>query len=121
MYKINFNLNFFHRPHKCPDPCTKNSTPLNLTMRLSRRPLGMDGRRLDRRHIYSRFCPVKTFRPTDVEGTFTCCTFSVSRTENICIDNFNLNVSFIYTTLRNYRSVSFLTVTQIFLINIILN
>ncbi|XP_015592149.1 protein mahjong [Cephus cinctus] len=63
-------------PHKCPDPCTKNSIPMNLTMRLARRALGMDGRRLDRRHIYSRFCPVKSFRPTDVEGTFTCCTFS---------------------------------------------
>ncbi|XP_051170938.1 protein mahjong-like [Leptopilina boulardi] len=68
-----FNL---FEPHKCPDPCTKNSTPLNVTMRVSRRPLGMDGRRLDRRHIYSRFCPVKTFRPNDIDGTFTSCTFS---------------------------------------------
>ncbi|XP_076666057.1 lisH and WD40 domain-containing protein mahjong isoform X3 [Andrena cerasifolii] len=67
-----FNL---FAPHKCPDPCTKNSTPTNLTVRLARRALGMDGRRLDRRHIYSRFCPVKTFRPSDV-GTFTCCIFS---------------------------------------------
>ncbi|XP_076637534.1 lisH and WD40 domain-containing protein mahjong [Colletes latitarsis] len=67
-----FNL---FEPHKCPDPCTKNSTPINVTVRLSRKELGMDGRRLDRRHIYSRFCPVKTFRPTDV-GTFTCCIFS---------------------------------------------
>lgn len=69
---------FVFRPHKCPDPCTKNSTPTNLTVRLNRRSLGFDGRKLDRRHIYSRFCPVKTFRPTDVDGTFTCCTFSVS-------------------------------------------
>ncbi|KAG7188404.1 hypothetical protein KM043_008052 [Ampulex compressa] len=68
-----FNL---FEPHKCPDPCTKNSAPTNVTVRLARRALGMDGRRLDRRHIYSRFCPVKTFRPTDVVGTFTCCTFS---------------------------------------------
>ncbi|XP_053986195.1 protein mahjong [Hylaeus anthracinus] len=67
-----FNL---FEPHKCPDPRTKNSTPTNVTVRLSRRALGVDGRRLDRRHIYSRFCPVKTFRPTDV-GTFTCCIFS---------------------------------------------
>ncbi|XP_076233650.1 lisH and WD40 domain-containing protein mahjong [Calliopsis andreniformis] len=67
-----FNL---FEPHKCPDPCTRNSTPTNVTVRLARRALGMDGRRLDRRHIYSRFCPVKTFRPTDV-GTFTCCIFS---------------------------------------------
>ncbi|XP_066598075.1 protein mahjong [Prorops nasuta] len=68
-----FNL---FEPHKCPDPCTKNSIPTNLTVRLSRRSLGMDGRRLDRRYIYSRFCPIKTFRPTDVDGSFTCCTFS---------------------------------------------
>ncbi|XP_028050580.1 DDB1- and CUL4-associated factor 1 [Monomorium pharaonis] len=68
-----FNL---FEPHKCPDPCTKNSSPTNVTMRLARRALGMDGRRLDRRHIYSRFCPIKTFRPTDVGGIFTCCTFS---------------------------------------------
>ncbi|KAL2722494.1 protein mahjong [Vespula squamosa] len=68
-----FNL---FEPHKCPDPCTKNSTPTNVTVRLTRRALGMDGRRLDRRYIYSRFCPVKTFRPTDIDGTFTCCIFT---------------------------------------------
>ncbi|XP_017875845.1 protein mahjong [Ceratina calcarata] len=67
-----FNL---FEPHKCPDPCTKNSTPTNVTVRLARRSMGIDGRRLDRRLIYSRFCPVKTFRPTDVEA-FTCCIFS---------------------------------------------
>ncbi|KAK0076783.1 hypothetical protein PV325_004862 [Microctonus aethiopoides] len=68
-----FNL---FEPHKCPDPRPKNSAATNITVRLTRRPLGMADIRLDRRHIYSRFCPVKTFRPTDVEGTFTCCTFS---------------------------------------------
>ncbi|XP_050590494.1 protein mahjong isoform X2 [Bombus affinis] len=67
-----FNL---FEPHKCPDPCTKNSIPTNVTVRLAKRALGMDGRRLDRRLIYSRFCPVKTFRPTDV-ATFTYCIFS---------------------------------------------
>lgn len=68
---------FNFRPHKCPDPCTKNSIPTNVTVRLAKRALGMDGRRLDRRLIYSRFCPVKTFRPTDV-ATFTYCIFSVT-------------------------------------------
>ncbi|XP_072760257.1 protein mahjong isoform X1 [Anoplolepis gracilipes] len=68
-----FNL---FEPHKCPDPCTKNSSPTNITMRLMRRPFGNDSKTLDRRCIYSRFCPVKTFRPTDVGGIFTCCTFS---------------------------------------------
>ncbi|XP_046626908.1 protein mahjong isoform X1 [Neodiprion virginianus] len=63
-------------PHKCPDPRAKNSSPTNLAVRLTRRSLGMDSRRLDRRYIYSRFCPVKTFKPTDIDGTFSCCTFS---------------------------------------------
>ncbi|XP_014210788.1 protein mahjong [Copidosoma floridanum] len=62
--------------HKCPDPCKKNSAPLNIAMRLSKRQLGIDSRRLDTRFIYSRFCPVKTFRPSDIDSTFTCCTFS---------------------------------------------
>ncbi|XP_032678323.1 protein mahjong isoform X1 [Odontomachus brunneus] len=68
-----FNL---FEPHKCPDPCIKNSLPTNVTVRLARRSLGMDSRKLDRKYIYSRFCPVKTFRPTDVGGIFTCCAFS---------------------------------------------
>ncbi|XP_011866253.1 PREDICTED: protein mahjong [Vollenhovia emeryi] len=68
-----FNL---FEPHKCPDPCTKNSSPTNVTTRLTKRALGIDGRRLDRRHIYSRFCPIKTFRPTETGGIFTCCAFS---------------------------------------------
>ncbi|XP_011314239.1 protein mahjong isoform X1 [Fopius arisanus] len=68
-----FNL---FEPHKCPDPRAKNSAATNMTMRVARRQLGIDDRRLDRRHIYSRFCPVKSFRPADVEGTFTCCTFT---------------------------------------------
>lgn len=71
-------LNLYYRPHKCPDPCTKNSSSQNITVRLTRRVLGMDSRKLDRRYIYSRFCPVKTFRPTEVGGIFTCCTFSVN-------------------------------------------
>ncbi|XP_057334525.1 DDB1- and CUL4-associated factor 1 isoform X2 [Microplitis mediator] len=68
-----FNL---FQPHKCPDPRPKSSAATNITVRATRRQFGIDDRRLDRRYIYSRFCPVKTFRPTDVEGTFTCCTFS---------------------------------------------
>ncbi|OAD58169.1 DDB1- and CUL4-associated factor-like 1 [Eufriesea mexicana] len=67
-----FNL---FEPHKCPDPCTKNSIPTNVTVRLARRALGMDVRRLDRRLIYSRFYPVKNFRLMDI-GTFTYCIFS---------------------------------------------
>ncbi|KAF7988328.1 hypothetical protein HCN44_000901 [Aphidius gifuensis] len=63
-------------PHKCPDPRTKNSTPINMSVRLGRRQFGMDSRRLDRKHIYSRFCPVKTFKPTEAEGGFTYCIFT---------------------------------------------
>ncbi|OXU21314.1 hypothetical protein TSAR_001940 [Trichomalopsis sarcophagae] len=68
-----FNL---FEPHKCPDPCKKNSTHANFAVRFTRRERGVNGMRFDRRQIYSRFCPVKTFRPLDIDGTFTCCTFS---------------------------------------------
>ncbi|XP_034942278.1 protein mahjong isoform X3 [Chelonus insularis] len=68
-----FNL---FQPHKCPDPRPKNSAATNVTVRVTRRPFGLDSTKLDRRHIYSKFCPIKTFRPADVDGTFTCCVFS---------------------------------------------
>ncbi|KAK7868719.1 hypothetical protein R5R35_008241 [Gryllus longicercus] len=70
-----FNL---FEPHKCPDPNPKNSAPLNFTMRMQQRALsitGLDGLRLDRRMVHSRFCPVRTFRLTDEDGFFTCCEF----------------------------------------------
>lgn len=54
-------------PHKCPDPRPKNSAPMNFTTRYSRRALnppygGPDGFKLDRKLIYSKFRPVKTYR-----------------------------------------------------------
>ncbi|PNF26674.1 DDB1- and CUL4-associated factor 1 [Cryptotermes secundus] len=69
-----FNL---FEPHKCPDPKAKNSAPTNFAMRVARRSLalaGHDASRLDRKLVYSRFCPVRTFRSED-DGFFTCCEF----------------------------------------------
>jgi HIV-1 Vpr-binding protein len=69
------------RPHKCPDPKAKNSAPTNFAMRVARRSLalaGHDASRLDRKLVYSRFCPVRTFRLSEDDGFFTCCEFLVS-------------------------------------------
>ena len=71
-------------PHKCPDPRPKNSAPANFVTRLSSRmsvfpPFGgPDGGRFDRKLIYSRFRPIKTFRANAEEdhnqdNTFTSC------------------------------------------------
>ena len=71
-------------PHKCPDPRPKNSAPSNFLTRLSARmstypPFGgPDGGRLDRKLIYSRFRPVKTFRANteqdnNQDNNFTAC------------------------------------------------
>ena len=70
-------------PHKCPDPRPKCSAPLNFATRFARRgsarpPFGgSDGRRLDRKYVYSRFRPVKTYRVDDGEAgdstQFTSC------------------------------------------------
>ena len=54
-------------PHKCPDPRSRRDAPLNFTTRHSRRSLyppfgGPDGQKLNRKLIYSRFRPVKSFR-----------------------------------------------------------
>jgi len=73
-------------PHKCPDQRAKRAAPLNLTTRLASRSLGFsrggfDAPRLDRKLLYSRFRPVKTFRSSgeeadDTNPQFTCCSFS---------------------------------------------
>merc|ERR1712013_947710 len=64
----------------------KRAAPLNLTTRLASRSLGFsrggfDAPRLDRKLLYSRFRPVKTFRSSgeeadDTNPQFTCCSFS---------------------------------------------
>ena len=71
-------------PHKCPDPRPKNTAPANFVTRISARrsifpPFGgPDGGRLDRKLIYSRFRPVKTFRANaeqdnNQDNNFTAC------------------------------------------------
>ncbi len=66
-------------PHKCPDAKSKSAAPTNFAVRVSKRILyppygGIEGARMDRKLIYSRFRPVRTYR-NDTE-TFTCCAFS---------------------------------------------
>lgn len=66
-------------PHKCPDGKSKNTAPMNFAVRIQKRSLyppfgGLDGAKLDRKLIYSRFRPIRSYR-TDAE-TFTCCAFS---------------------------------------------
>ena len=43
-------------PHKCPDKRSRRDAPLNFTVRHA----GPDGKKLDRKMIYSRFRPFKT-------------------------------------------------------------
>jgi len=68
--------------HKCPDPRPKQSAPWNFTSRNMQRQIfppfgGTDGRKLDRKLIYSRFRPIRTFRCSDdqetIENTFYSC------------------------------------------------
>ena len=53
--------------HKCPDPRPKHSAAWNLTSRMMQRQLftpygGFEGAKLDRKFLYSRFRPVRTYR-----------------------------------------------------------
>ncbi|PSN42103.1 DDB1- and CUL4-associated factor 1 [Blattella germanica] len=62
----------------CPQFNLFHSAPTNFATRGSRRSLGLAGHeaaRLDRKLVYSRFCPVKTFRLSEDDGFFTCCEF----------------------------------------------
>uniref|UniRef100_T1KIJ0 DDB1- and CUL4-associated factor 1 n=2 Tax=Tetranychus urticae TaxID=32264 RepID=T1KIJ0_TETUR len=67
-------------PHRCPEPLNRHTAPLNITLRVQRREIaprfgGMYGTKFDRKFIYSRFRPVRTYR--DPDGTsFTSCAFS---------------------------------------------
>ncbi|XP_035209473.1 DDB1- and CUL4-associated factor 1-like [Stegodyphus dumicola] len=71
-----FNL---YVPHKCPEPHYRQNAPVNYVLRLHKREMatangGIGGAALNRKHIYSRFRLVRTFR--DVEGNFDFCTSS---------------------------------------------
>jgi len=74
-------------PHKCPDQRSRRAAPLNFTSRYSKKSLfppygGPDGSKLDRKLIYSRFRPVKSFKAGGddrEENVFTSCAFSGDR------------------------------------------
>uniref|UniRef100_T1J9J0 DDB1- and CUL4-associated factor 1 n=1 Tax=Strigamia maritima TaxID=126957 RepID=T1J9J0_STRMM len=68
-------------PHSCPDPKFRNCAPTNFTARAQRRPLfppfgGVDGSKMDRKLIFSRFRPVRVYRDIEDDGCFTCGAFS---------------------------------------------
>ena len=71
-------------PHKCPDQRSRRAAPLNFTSRYFKKSIfptygGADGAKLDRKLIYSRFRPVKSFRAGGDErdeNVFTSCAFS---------------------------------------------
>lgn len=67
------------QPHKCPDAKSKNTAPTNFAVRFQKRAAypphgGLYGAKFDRKLIYSRFRPIRTYRSD--EETFTCCAFS---------------------------------------------
>ncbi|ESN96091.1 hypothetical protein HELRODRAFT_67592 [Helobdella robusta] len=67
-------------PHKCPEPKFRTVAPSNITSRLFRRQVfprygGLEGGKLDRKFIYSRFRPLRSFRDAE-ENVFSCCSFS---------------------------------------------
>lgn len=68
-------------PHQCPEPQYRNVAPVSIAARIQRREIspkygGYDGARLNRKFIYSRFRPVRTYRDSDGSSSFTCCAFS---------------------------------------------
>lgn len=67
-------------PHRCPEPKGNKYSCINITSRLANRCLlppfgGVDGACANRKFIYSRFRPVKTYKDADESG-FSCCSFS---------------------------------------------
>ena len=79
-------------PHRCPEPINRNSAPVNIAMRIQRRQLfprfgGVNGAKMDRKFIYSRFRPVRTYRDPEATSSFTSCAFSVSESISIYINS----------------------------------
>ncbi|RWS31137.1 protein VPRBP-like isoform X3 [Leptotrombidium deliense] len=69
-------------PHRCPEPLNRNAAPLNMAVRLQKREIlprfgGVYGKKFDRKFIYSRFRPVRTYRDAEGASSFTSCAFSV--------------------------------------------
>ncbi|CAG2112664.1 unnamed protein product [Medioppia subpectinata] len=68
-------------PHRCPEPMLRDSAPINMTTRLQRRSIfprfgGLNGSKMDRKFIYSRFRPIRSFRDPESTSSFSSCAFS---------------------------------------------
>ncbi|XP_076077249.1 DDB1- and CUL4-associated factor 1-like [Mytilus galloprovincialis] len=70
-------------PHRCPEPRGSKFASINITSRLASRAIlpphgGLDGACANRKFIYSRFRPVRTYKDADENG-FSSCAFSVDQ------------------------------------------
>lgn len=89
-------------PHRCPEPLNRNSAPLNLAKRIGHRQIeprfgGLNGRKFDRKCIYSKFRPVKTYRDEN-NISFTACAFSYVDTYLFCGTASGEMIAYNYTT-----------------------
>ncbi|XP_041347553.1 DDB1- and CUL4-associated factor 1-like [Gigantopelta aegis] len=72
-------------PHRCPEPKGWSSAPVCITSRLMRRSVfppygGLDGTRSNRKFIYTKFRPVRTYHDGEDDG-FACCSFMSSENQ----------------------------------------
>lgn len=72
-------------PHRCPEPLNRNSAPVSMPRRLQQKQIfpsygGLHGGNYDRKYVYSKFRPVKTYRDAEDTSSFTSCAFSYEDT-----------------------------------------
>lgn len=68
-------------PHRCPNPKRRIAAPTNVVSRIFNRTVtprfgGPLGEKYQRKFIYSRYSPVRSYRDSDEDGCLSCCTFS---------------------------------------------
>ncbi|KAI1277988.1 Protein mahjong [Halotydeus destructor] len=68
-------------PHRCPEPLNRNSASICMPKRFLQRQIyppygGLNGQMFDRKYVYSKFRPVKTYRDMEGASSFTACAFS---------------------------------------------
>ncbi|XP_074658215.1 DDB1- and CUL4-associated factor 1-like [Tubulanus polymorphus] len=69
------------QPHQCPVPKHRTTAPVNITPRMFRKWTtprwgALESARYDRKFVYSRFRPVRTYRDTEEDGCLSCVAFS---------------------------------------------
>ncbi|XP_005091731.1 DDB1- and CUL4-associated factor 1 [Aplysia californica] len=96
-------------PHRCPEPLGKTSAPYSVCTRMFERQIrapygGVNGHRLDRRHVHSKLHPIQTFRDGSGDG-LACCSFDFD-SDSIFIGSFagDLRVMRLYASENEYYS-----------------